>query len=98
MLPLLFQQKERLCGQHCLNNLLQGPYFGPAELSDLAQIIDNQERAQMAECGTETESYREFLKVYPNNVQIWKILLFFYQHSYYYRHHLKMSTILVISL
>lgn len=77
MLPLLFQQKERLCGQHCLNNLLQGPYFGPAELSDLAQIIDNQERAQMAECGTETESYREFLKVYPNNVKIWKILLFF---------------------
>lgn len=52
-----------------MNNLLQGSYFGPAELSDLAQNIDNQERAQMAECGTETEDYREFLKVY-NFVQL----------------------------
>lgn len=46
-----------------MNNLLQGPYFSPADLGDLAQNIDNQERAQMAECGTETEDYREFLKV-----------------------------------
>lgn len=52
-----------MCGQHCLNNLLQGPYFSPVELSDLAQSIDNQERAQMAECGTETDSYKEFIEV-----------------------------------
>lgn len=59
----LLQQEGRLCAQHCLNSLLQGPYFSPVELSDLAQSIDNLERVQMAECGTESQSYRDFIEV-----------------------------------
>ena len=31
------------CGLHCLNNLLQGPYFKIEELSQIAQEIDSQE-------------------------------------------------------
>jgi len=37
-------QVASLCGQHCLNNLLQGPYFTSASLSDIAIDLDNQER------------------------------------------------------
>lgn len=60
---LYFQQEGRLCAQHCLNSLLQGPYFTPVELGDLAQTIDRQERDRMAECGTESDSYRQFVEV-----------------------------------
>lgn len=52
-----------MCAQHCLNSLLQGPYFGPVELSDLALTVDNLERIRMAESGTESQSYRDFLQV-----------------------------------
>jgi hypothetical protein len=27
-----------LCGQHCLNNLLQGPYFSEVSLAEIAQV------------------------------------------------------------
>jgi ataxin-3 len=38
------QQESALCGQHCLNNLLQGPHFTAIELSDIAQSLDEEER------------------------------------------------------
>ena len=28
-----------MCGQHCLNNLLQGPYFSADMLADIAQEV-----------------------------------------------------------
>ncbi|XP_065221774.1 ataxin-3-like [Planococcus citri] len=62
------KQEGRLCAQHCLNSLLQGPYFSPIELGDLAQSIDSQERDRMAECGTESDSYKEFVKQPSENV------------------------------
>ena len=39
------KQVASLCGQHCLNNLLQGPYFTSFNLADIANELDTQERA-----------------------------------------------------
>lgn len=36
-----------LCGQHCLNNLLQGPEFGPGDLGQIARRLDAREEAMM---------------------------------------------------
>lgn len=58
-----FQQEGSLCAQHCLNNLLQGEYFSPVELSSIAHQLDEEERMRMAEGGVQTEEYRTFLQV-----------------------------------
>lgn len=60
---LILQQEGSLCAQHCLNNLLQGEYFSPIDLSTIAQQLDEEERARMAEGGTTTEEYKIFLQV-----------------------------------
>lgn len=57
------QQEGALCGQHCLNNALQSKVFSAVDLSDIARQLDEQERETMAERGTDTEEYREFIKV-----------------------------------
>eukprot|EP01025_Chloroclados_australasicus_P004775 TRINITY_DN11278_c0_g1_i1.p2 TRINITY_DN11278_c0_g1~~TRINITY_DN11278_c0_g1_i1.p2 ORF type:complete len:392 (-),score=52.01 TRINITY_DN11278_c0_g1_i1:443-1570(-) len=38
------QQVSSLCGLHCLNTLLQGPYFTEFDLAHLAQQLDKQEQ------------------------------------------------------
>ena len=43
------RQESALCGQHCLNNLLQGQYFSPADLAEIAQELDAMERQMMLE-------------------------------------------------
>lgn len=55
------QQEGSLCAQHCLNSLLQGPYFTPVDLSTLAGKLDEEERERMAECGVDSEEYKKFL-------------------------------------
>ena len=57
------QQEGYLCAQHCLNALLQGPYFNAVDLANLAQQMDEQERLTMLESGEESEDYRLFLEV-----------------------------------
>jgi hypothetical protein len=59
-----FQQEGSLCAQHCLNALLQGPYFSAVDLADIGRQLDESERQQMAEGGTETEGYQHFIKVH----------------------------------
>ena len=41
----IFHEKQvaALCGQHCLNNLLQGSYFTAAGLAAIAQDLDDEE-------------------------------------------------------
>lgn len=39
------RQVAALCGQHCLNNLLQGPYFTEWDLAEIAQGLDAEESA-----------------------------------------------------
>lgn len=60
---LLLQQEGSLCAQHCLNNLLQGEYFTPVDLSSIAHQLDEEERMRMAEGGLLSEEYRTFLQV-----------------------------------
>mmetsp|Transcript_26209 Transcript_26209/g.74262 ORF Transcript_26209/g.74262 Transcript_26209/m.74262 type:complete len:281 (+) Transcript_26209:102-944(+) len=38
------KQYGSMCGQHCLNNLLQGPYFQAEDLANIAHELDEQER------------------------------------------------------
>ena len=61
----IFHEKQEgsLCAQHCLNNLLQGEYFIPVELSSIAHQLDEEERMRMAEGGVTSEDYRTFLQV-----------------------------------
>ncbi|XP_041070492.1 ataxin-3 isoform X2 [Carcharodon carcharias] len=66
----IFHEKQEgsLCAQHCLNNLLQGEYFSPIDLSTIAQQLDEEERERMAEGGTTTEEYRIFLQQPSGNM------------------------------
>jgi len=43
------RQQSALCGQHALNNLLQGAFFTPMDLAEVAQQLDAEERAVMME-------------------------------------------------
>lgn len=38
-----------LCAQHALNALLQGSYFDPSQLSDVAKQMDELERNQLGD-------------------------------------------------
>ncbi|KAL1516674.1 hypothetical protein ABEB36_000555 [Hypothenemus hampei] len=66
----IFHEKQdgSLCAQHCLNSLLQGPYFTAVDLGTLANRLDEEERAQMAEGGIDTEDYRKFLQQPSSNM------------------------------
>ncbi|TRY69699.1 hypothetical protein DNTS_008908, partial [Danionella cerebrum] len=57
-------QEGSLCAQHCLNNLLQGEYFSPVELSSIAHQLDEEERMRMAEGGVQSVEYQTFLEVH----------------------------------
>lgn len=54
---LLYHERQvaALCGQHCLNNLLQGFYFTEWDLAEIAQELDRTERA-LLEPGAAFES------------------------------------------
>lgn len=52
------QQESALCGQHCLNNLLQGPYFSAPDLAQIAEELDAKERSHMLENGIDTHTLK----------------------------------------
>ena len=57
------QQEGYLCAQHCLNALLQGPYFNAVDLANFGHQMDEEERIRMAESGVDSEDYKLFLEV-----------------------------------
>lgn len=57
------QQEGYLCAQHCLNALLQGPYFNAVDLASFGHQMDEEERIRMAESGVDSEDYKLFLEV-----------------------------------
>ncbi|KAK3862854.1 hypothetical protein Pcinc_031310 [Petrolisthes cinctipes] len=63
-MELVYHEKQDglLCGQHCLNNLLQGQYFTAVDLADIAQQMDQAEQQHMAEQGVDTEEFRRFME------------------------------------
>jgi ataxin-3 len=48
---LCFKQEGNLCAQHCLNALLQGPYFTAIDLAELARQLDQQEQDALGNVG-----------------------------------------------
>jgi len=65
---IFFEKQEgRLCGQHCLNNALQSHLFTAVDLSVIAQSLDEEERKTMAERGTDTKEYLEFISKPSSN-------------------------------
>lgn len=70
MMDSIFHEKQEgsLCAQHCLNNLLQGEYFTPVDLSSIAHQLDEEERMRMAEGGMASEEYRTFLQQPSGNM------------------------------
>jgi len=62
------KQESALCAIHALNNLLQGEYFGVAEMMNLAAELDREEKLMMAEMGTETNEYLKFMREDSHNV------------------------------
>ncbi|KAG0262883.1 Ataxin-3 [Mortierella polycephala] len=45
------QQEGNLCAQHCLNALLQGPYFTAIDLAELARQLDQREQDALGNSG-----------------------------------------------
>jgi hypothetical protein len=58
-------QVAGLCGVHCLNTLLQGPYFTEIDLMSIAHEFDKKEKEVMSEAGTETKDFIKFIAVFP---------------------------------
>lgn len=46
------QQEGNLCAQHCLNALLQGPYFTAIDLAELASQLDQKEQHALGNFGS----------------------------------------------
>ena len=61
------RQEAALCGQHCLNNLCQGPHFTAGGLADIAHALDHQEKRLMLEAGV-TDEARAFMQQESSNV------------------------------
>ncbi|XP_074616047.1 ataxin-3-like isoform X2 [Acropora palmata] len=69
-MEFIFHEKQEgsLCAQHCLNALLQGPYFTAVDLADIARQLDEDERERMAEGDMTSKDYQEFLKQPSSNM------------------------------
>lgn len=66
----IFHEKQEgyLCAQHCLNALLQGPYFDAVHLANFGHEMDEAERIRMAESGIDSEDYKLFLEQPSGNM------------------------------
>lgn len=53
------QQESQLCGQHCLNNLVQEPYYSSVELAEIAQELDQMERSFISNTTDILRSFQE---------------------------------------
>ncbi|CAD7679184.1 unnamed protein product [Nyctereutes procyonoides] len=96
----IFHEKQEgslcsLCAQLCLNNLLQGEYFIPVELSSVAHQLDEEERMRIAEARVTSEEYHtglelilfnsleyQRLRIDPTNERSFKIRETVVQHEF----------------
>lgn len=61
-------QEAALCGVHCVNSLLQGPFFNEWDLAKIAQDFDDLERSLMASNGTNTADFIKYAAEDSGNV------------------------------
>ena len=57
------QGQDKLCGVHCINTLLQGPYFDEFKLAKIAQVLDAQEKEIMMQGGFESNEFLNYIGV-----------------------------------
>jgi len=62
------QGADMMCGVHCINALLQGPYFDEVTMSNIALGLDQRERDLMAEAGFSSTDYLKFMQEGSSNV------------------------------
>ncbi|TNV78717.1 hypothetical protein FGO68_gene7487 [Halteria grandinella] len=62
------QGADMMCGVHCINALLQGPYFDEVTMSQIALNLDQRERDIMAEAGFESKDYLKYMQEGSHNV------------------------------
>jgi len=69
-MDLIFHEKQEggLCAQHCLNSLLQGPYYTAVDLANFAQQLDDAEKDRMLEGGVNSEEFLKFMQQPSNNM------------------------------
>ncbi|KAG0623684.1 hypothetical protein M758_3G193500 [Ceratodon purpureus] len=61
-------QESRLCAVHCVNAVLQGPYFSEVDLATMAQELDQQEQQVMLESGAGSTHYLNYMAEGSSNV------------------------------
>jgi len=61
-------QEAGLCGVHCLNSLLQAPYYSEIDLANIARSLDQKERQLMLEAGTDSADLIKYLAEDSGNV------------------------------
>lgn len=73
-------QESLLCGQHCLNNLVQEPFFAIEDLAAMAQELDRLERSYITDMNDILQSYKEgtylfnlFLFRKPLSITCWSL-------------------------
>ncbi|CAM9220634.1 unnamed protein product [Ectocarpus sp. 12 AP-2014] len=62
------KQMSSLCGQHCINNLVQAASYSAADLAEIAHELDEQERKHMLAAGSDTPDALKFLAEESGNV------------------------------
>lgn len=62
------RQESLLCGQHCLNNLLQQNLYSVGQLADVAQSLDREERLLYLDKNTTATEQNKYLSEASGNV------------------------------
>ncbi|KAH8860384.1 Ataxin-3 [Schistosoma japonicum] len=72
------EQDGSLCAQHCLNALLQGPYFTAVDLANIAKQLDETEESQLGRNHTTPYGFQNMdetgyfsIQVISQALQIW---------------------------
>ncbi|XP_078178636.1 josephin family protein [Carex rostrata] len=63
-------QEGKLCAVHCVNTVLQGPYFSELDLAALASDLDKQERQVLMQGGDLQSEQGDFLSDGSHNVSL----------------------------
>ncbi|XP_077238819.1 josephin family protein [Tasmannia lanceolata] len=63
-------QESKLCAVHCVNTVLQGPFFSEFDLAALAFDLDKKERQMMLEGGPVSEDFLRFDSEESHNVSM----------------------------
>ncbi|KAB5552137.1 hypothetical protein DKX38_009448 [Salix brachista] len=63
-------QEAKLCAVHCVNTVLQGPFFSEFDLAALASELDSKERQMMQEGNVSSSSAGDYLSVESHNVSL----------------------------